>query len=231
MNPSHAAHALAQASSTLTSGRDVAGTLVALLRGCRDALEVDAAGILIEVGGQLELLSSSSHNAAELETHQAQLDEGPCVEAYERDTAAKASGEAELLKTWPTFGPKLLESGFGAAHGSPLRWHDGTVGAMGLFRRSDQPFTGEDDVIAQAFADIAAMLIISSDEIAAEQLNDRLQNALETRIAIEQAKGVLAEQHDLDMAQAYELLVQSSMDRRVPLADWAANVVQDASRQ
>lgn len=228
MNPTHAAHALAKASASLTDGHDVAGTLVALLRGCKDALEVDAAGILIQVGGQLELLAASSHDAGELETHQAQLDEGPCVDAHANNVATTASGEAELLETWPTFGTTMLASGFSSAHGSPLRWHRGTVGAMGLFRRADTPFTAEDDIFAQAFADIAAMLIINSDELALEQLNARLQRALTSRIVIEQAKGVLAEQHGLDMAQAYELLLQSSIDRHEPLADWATKVVHDA---
>ncbi len=231
MDPSQAAHALARASATLTDGHDVAGTLVALLRGCRDALGADAAGILIHVGDQLELLSASSHEASELETHQTQLDEGPCVDAYTNNAATRASGASELIATWPTFGSTMIEAGFGAAHGTPLRWHHGTVGAMGLFRRTDQPFTTEDDIFAQAFADIAAMLIIHSDELATEQLHGRLQQALSTRVVIEQAKGVLAEQRGLDMAQAYESLVQDSIDRRTPLADWAATVVADAVRR
>lgn len=228
MDPTGAAHALARASATLTDGHDVSGTLAALLRGCKDTLEVDAAGILLGAGAHLELISASSHAASELETHQAQIDEGPCIDAYASGTAITASGKDELLERWPTFGTTMLQAGFSSVHASPLRWRGATLGAMGLFRRSDDAFTGEDDTFAQAFADIATILILSTDELAVEELSDRLQRALNTRIVIEQAKGVLAEQYDLDMAEAYDLLLQSSTGRKEPLAEWAAQIVKEA---
>jgi transcriptional regulator with GAF, ATPase, and Fis domain len=232
MDPSIAAHALARASATLTNGRDVAGTLAALLSGCSAALDVDAAGILVEnSSGGLELLSASSHEADELEVQQAQLDEGPCVDAHAAGKAVSVSGRRELLETWPTFGSALLHAGFASVHASPLRWHRSTFGALGLFRRSSESFTAEDDIFAQAFGDIAASLIISTDELTAGQLTARLNSALEARIVVEQAKGVLAEQRGVDMGEAYDLLLRSSHDGSVPLAEWSARIIREAGPQ
>src|SRR3954447_22412238 len=118
MDASTAAHALARASATLTIYNDVPGALAALLRSCTDTLEVDAAGILIQTNGHLELLAASSHEASELEIHQSQLDEGPCIEAHDDATALQASGRGELLTRWPTFGPRMLDAGFESVHAS-----------------------------------------------------------------------------------------------------------------
>lgn len=228
MDASTAAHALARASATLIDGHDVPGTLAALLDGCRAALDVGAAGILVQANGSLDVLASSSHEASELELHQAQLDQGPCVDAHASGKAVAVTGRAELLRRWPDFGAHLVESGFSSVHASPLRWHRSTIGAMGLFRRSDTPFTDEDDTFAQAFADIATSLIVSTDELTTEELTSRLKSALTSRIVIEQAKGVLAETRGVSMAEAYQLLLSESADRHEPLVTWSAQILRDA---
>jgi transcriptional regulator with GAF, ATPase, and Fis domain len=228
MDASIAAHALARASATLIGGSDVPGTLAALLNGCREALDVDAAGILVETNGRLELLSASTHAAVELELHQAQLDEGPCVDAHASGEPVAVTGAADLAGRWPTFGASMVDSGFRSVHASPVRWQQSTLGAMGLFRRAATPFTADDDTFAQAFADIAASLIVSAEELTTDELTKRLERALEARIVIEQAKGVLAEQFGLDMDDAYELLVKSAADSDERLVEQSARIVREA---
>lgn len=231
MDASTAAHALARASATLTSYKDVPGALASLLRSCKDTLEVDAVGILIQTDGHLELLAASSHAASELEIHQSQLDEGPCIQAHADAVSVQGSGRGELLTRWPTFGPRMLDAGFESAHASPLIWHDITIGAMGLFRRASDPFSAEDDIFAKAFADIATLLILSTEKLDAEALTAQLDRVLTSRVVIEQAKGVLAEQHDLSMADAYDLLVQSALDKHLALSQWASQLVLEAARK
>lgn len=223
-----AGRALARACSTMTTGNDALGALSALLKSCRDTLGVDAAGILIQTGGTLELLGASSHEVSELEVYQSDLKEGPCIQSHTDACAVQAVGRGDLLTRWPTFGPKMLAAGFESAHASPLVWHGTAIGAMGLFSRSPQPFTTEEVILAQAFADIATMLIISSEQLAACALDGRLKRVLSSRATIEQAKGVLVQQHQISMAHAYDLLVQSAADRKVPLAWWASRLIENA---
>ena len=227
MEASRAADALAKASAALVGETDIAGFLAALLASAADVLRVDAGGILVEDDGRLDLLAASSHAAVELELHQAQLDEGPCVEAHESGTAVNAHG-AELAARWPRLGQQMQDSGFLAVHASPLRWHGVALGAMGLFRRSDTALTADEETVAQAFADLATVLIVQADKVDLDTVKQRIQEVLTTRVVIEQAKGVLAEQQGVDVAEAYEVLLRRSADGNATLTATAQAVIDQA---
>jgi hypothetical protein len=53
----------------------------------------------------------------------------------------------------------------------------------------------------------------------------QLQEALDSRIVIEQAKGVLAERFHLEPDDAFEVLRRGARSNRLPLRDLAARVV------
>jgi AmiR/NasT family two-component response regulator len=61
-----------------------------------------------------------------------------------------------------------------------------------------------------------------------ELVNQQLQSALNTRVIIEQAKGVLAERGSVDMDRAFELLRSHARRTHQRLADVALAVVQNA---
>ncbi len=103
MEAFRAADALAKASSALVGETDIAGFLANLLTSSTDVLRLDAAGILVQDDGHLDVLAASSHTAIELELHQAQLEEGPCVDAHSSGEPVNASS-ADLSTRWPRFG-------------------------------------------------------------------------------------------------------------------------------
>lgn len=230
MEADRAARALAEASAAMTRQHDVAGGLAALMDQCRAGLGIDASGILVVSGGRLELLASSSHDAAELDAHQMHTDEGPCIEAHATSASVQAHATDGLAERWPGFAQTMLAAGFHSVHASPLIVQGSSFGALGLFRRADEPFTADEDLVARAFADIATMLVLHHGEIPADRLAKRLTEALGARVVVEQAKGVLADAHDLTMADAYQLLVQSARDRHLPLTEWADQVIREAQR-
>ncbi len=229
MEASRAADALAKASAALVGETDIAGFLATLLDSSADVLLADAGGILIEDNDSLDLLAASSHAAVELELHAAQLDEGPCVDAHRSGQAVDAHGP-ELTTRWPRFGQTMLDSGFSSVHASPLRWHGASLGAMGLFRRADEPFTSDEDTVSQAFADLATLLIVQTDKVDLDTVKRRVQELLTERIVIEQAKGVLSEHHDVDMAEAYQLLLRRASQDGGKLTAAAREVVDEAQR-
>jgi GAF domain-containing protein len=230
MEASRAADALARASAALVRDTDMAGFLATLLDSSADVLRSNAGGILIEDDDSLDLLAASSHAALELELHQAQLDEGPCVDAHRSGRAVSAHG-TDLPARWPRFGRTMLDAGFSSVLASPLRWHGAPLGAMGLFRRSDEPFTSEEETVAQAFADLATLLIVQSEKVDLDTVKRRVQELLTARIVIEQAKGVLAENHDVDMAEAYQLLLRRAAQDGGRLTTIAKAVVDEAQRR
>lgn len=229
MEASRVADALAKASAALVGETDIAGFLASLLVSSADVLRIDASGILVEDGDHLDLLAASSHAAVELELHQAQLDEGPCVDAHASGQAVNAHGQ-DVLTRWPQFGRTMLDSGYSSVHASPLRWHGVPLGAMGMFRRSDELLTPDEETVAQAFADLATSLIVQTDKVDIETVRQRVQELLTTRIVIEQAKGVLAESHGIDMAEAYELLVRRAADQDATLTATAQAAIDEAQR-
>ena len=231
MDIARATHALADASSSLTRAHDVVGSLSALLENCKTGLGVDVGGVLIVApSGRLELLAASSHRALELDVHQLHVGGGPCVEAFDTSTTVQAHSSEPLCERWPSFAPTMLEAGLLSVHASPLVWHGTALGAMGLFRRSDVAFSPDEDAVARAFADIATMLVLNVGEIDASRLAERLTEALDSRIVVEQAKGVLAEQQAIDMAEAYDRLVRDAIGHGRQLTSWAADVVAGAQR-
>jgi AmiR/NasT family two-component response regulator len=70
---------------------------------------------------------------------------------------------------------------------------------------------------------LAELVVALADE------NANLQRALDTRVVIEQAKGVLAERFGLDVHEAFQVLRTSARSNRMRLHDLAARVVE--SRQ
>ena len=229
MEASRAADALARASAALVGETDIAGFLATLLDSRADVLSVDAGGILIEDDDSLDLLAASSHTAVELELHQAQLDEGPCVEAHQTGRTVNAHG-ADLTGRWPHFGQTMLDTGFSSVLASPLRWHGAPLGAMGLFRRSDEQFTSDEEIVAQAFADLATLLIVQTEKVDLDTVKRRVQELLTERIVVEQAKGVLSESHGVDMAEAYQLLLRRAAQDGGRLTAVAKAVVDEAQR-
>jgi transcriptional regulator with GAF, ATPase, and Fis domain len=231
MEPARAAQALAEASSAMTQEHDVVGALATLLDHCGTGLGVDVSGILVESAGRLELLASSSHEASRLETLQLHADQGPCIDAYVTGATVQAHSAAELTERWPEFAQTMLGAGFTSVHASPLVFQKSTFGAMGLFRRADDPFTPDEDVVARAFADIATMLILHLGAVPVGQLEARLKDALEARVVLEQAKGVLADSQNLSMGEAYVSLLQGARANDKPLTEWAEHVVARAQHR
>jgi AmiR/NasT family two-component response regulator len=70
---------------------------------------------------------------------------------------------------------------------------------------------------------LAELVVALADE------NANLQRALDTRVVIEQAKGVLAERFGVDVHEAFQVLRMSARSNRIRLHDLATRVV--ASRQ
>jgi AmiR/NasT family two-component response regulator len=75
-------------------------------------------------------------------------------------------------------------------------------------------------------ADVCTITILQ-ERLGREQqlLNEQLQHALNSRVTIEQAKGALAAQLDIDPGEAFELLRKRARDTRRPLGELAAEVV------
>ena len=220
--------AFAMATAAMVRGTDGASIVHVLLADCLDLLDADTAGILVRVGGSdMELLAATSHQARNLELYQAQSHEGPCIETIEHSRSVEAAGEADLAARWPDFGRAMAAADFLTVHTSPMRWHDHAVGGVNLFWHEERRLAPHERELAQAFADICTLALMQPTTTDRESVTQRLLAALQGRVDIERAKGVLAQTQDVDIAYAFTLLVNRSKDTGRPLAEIARGILQD----
>ncbi|GAB2909554.1 GAF and ANTAR domain-containing protein [Rhodococcus aerolatus] len=223
--------AFVRAADTLVAEYDVVDLLQQLVEDCTALLPVDAAGLLLgdEPGGA-RLVAATSEDARLLELFAVQADEGPCLEAMAGATRVGSADLAGELERWPRFAPAALEAGFGAVHAVPLRLRSQVIGVLGLFGSTDRAPadapTGGDLAVAQGLADVATIGVLHHQVVArSEALNEQLQTALNTRVVIEQAKGVLAERGAIGMDEAFQRLRRHARGQQLKLSEVARGVV------
>ncbi|MDG3016459.1 GAF and ANTAR domain-containing protein [Speluncibacter jeojiensis] len=200
--------ALVEMADTLVDDYDVADLLHQLVQHCVGLLDVAAAGlVLADQRGGLQVLAASSERTRLLELFQLQSNQGPCLECFRSGEPVLVADLAAQTVRWPSFASEAHREGFASVHAVPLRLRKQTIGALNLFGNQPGSLTAEDLVIARALADTATIGILQERAIArSEILTEQLQTALNSRITIEQAKGVLASAGNLDMEQAFEAL-------------------------
>lgn len=213
---------------TLVDDFDVVELLDRLVRSCVNLLDVRAAAILlVNHDHTLEVVASSDEASRLMEVIQLESHSGPCIDAVRTGEPVSVADPAELRRLWPTFGQAVGEQGFTAVHALPLRVRQEKIGALNLFDAGDEPLSDADLRLAQALADFATIAILQQRTLSRTSLlAEQLQQALNTRIVVEQAKGVLAEFSGVDMGAAFGALRDYSRGNRLKLGVVARQVVQ-----
>jgi GAF domain-containing protein len=193
---------------TLVTGFDVVGLFDDLAGACVDLLDATAAGLmLVDPAGRLRVMASSSERSRLLELLEIQNDEGPCLDCHRSGEPVLVADLAAENGRWPTFTAEATRVGFGAVYALPMRLREETIGALNLFHRDPHAMSPASLRLAQALADVATIGILQQRAVqASAELADQLQSALNTRLIIEQAKGLLAEREKTDMGAAFDLL-------------------------
>lgn len=199
--------AFVKITDTLVADYDVVDLLHALVEESVGLLDVAAAGLLLaDPSGELQVVASTSEESRLVEILQLQAGAGPCVDCYLSGKAVEVENIAALTE-WGEFREAALSQGFRSVHAVPMRVHGRTIGAMGLFGAQEGALTEEDAAIGQALADVATISIMQERTIReAALVNEQLQRALNTRVLIEQAKGVIAHTAGVDMDEAFNRL-------------------------
>jgi len=186
-----------------------------------------AVGLLVgDEHGRLNHMAATSTGAEHLELYQLQTQEGPCLDCMRTRQPVIMTDLRQATDRWPTFAPKAVVEGFRSVHAFPMRLRDRVVGAMNVFGESPEPLDEAQARVIQALADVATIALLQQRALsAAETLTDQLQGALNSRILLEQAKGVVAASNDVTLRQAFENMRGYARRHHVLLTDLAALVV------
>jgi GAF domain-containing protein len=212
---------------TLVDEYDVVDLLDQLVRACVDLLGATAAGLLLDdQRGNLAVVASSSEETRMLEVFQLQTNEGPCLDCVRSGQAVTSKDLDQETERWPRFTAAARGAGFRSVAAVPLRLRHETIGGLNLFHSEAQAIPASERMLAQALADVATIGILQQRSThRTTMLAEQLQHALNSRVVIEQAKGVLAERHGLSMPMAFEALRRHARDHNVQLTDHALAVV------
>lgn len=213
---------------TLVADFDVVDLLVLLAERCVELLDATAAGlVLADPQGRLRLMAATSDATEVVELFQIQDDEGPCLECYRTRAPVLVPDIAAEAARWPRFAPVAAAAGFRGVHALPLRLRTQALGALNLFREGPGDLARDDVAAGQTLADVATIALLQHRAAReAQTVADQLRAALDSRIAIEQAKGVAAERLGIGMAEAFDRLRAHARGNQRLLADVAREVVE-----
>jgi GAF domain-containing protein len=219
--------ALVDMADTLVEDFDVVDLLTGLTDRCVNLLGVSAAGVmLVTPGGDLHLVASSSEVMRIVEIFELQAQEGPCLDAFRSGGTVDQQSLRAASERWPRFSVAALDAGFESVLAMPLRLRDNTLGALNLFSVGQAAMEDADLVVARAFADLATISIVQHRAaVEAQLLNDQLTHALNSRIVIEQAKGIISERAGIDLPAAFARLRAYARSHNLKLTDVAQSAI------
>ena len=222
------ANAFVKLADTLVADFDLVDLLQTLVETCIDVLDTQAAGLLLkDESGELQVVVSSSEEAAFVEVVQLGASAGPCWECAETGKPVTIADISAETDRWPKFCEAAMGRGFRSVHATPMRLRDDVLGTMNLFDTSVGALNDQDISTAQALSDVATIGILSERSVRhRDTVASQLKGALDSRIVIEQAKGVLAQSLGLSMDDAFTSLRSYARSNNLNLRGVAAALVE-----
>lgn len=220
---------LVSMADTLVSDFDPVDLFYELVVSCTDLLDVAQAGLLLTDGNrELRVVAASSEATGVVELLELENEGGPGAEAFRTGRPVR-SGElagSQAHHRWPEFGEAALAAGFRAVTAVPMRLRGDVLGALDLFLTEAVDLTDEDLTVAQALADLATIAILQDrSTIDDRTLISQLRTALETRVVIEQAKGIVAHGTGMTMDEAFGRIRDHARSNNQRLRDISAAIV------
>lgn len=218
--------ALSGFARTLVHQFDITDVLYDLTIQVTVVLEVASAGVSLVEDGRLRFATALDEATASLERVQEEDQAGPCVEAFRSGEPFLVGHLDDVENRWPGFVGQARQIGFSAMAGIPMRINGESLGAVNLYHTSPRTWTDTDVQVASVLADMATSYVISASALERQQRTaEQLQRALQSRVVIEQAKGILAAERRISVDEAFELLRGHARSHNADLRATAEAVV------
>jgi GAF domain-containing protein len=184
---------------------DLEAALSELTESVTAVLGLSGGGVTMAEDGRLRFVTAVSQASGELERSQEQHQAGPCRDAYETGEVVRVTDVRKEAARWPQFAADATRLGVAGVAGIPMRLADQIIGALNLYSPEPREWTDGDIAVAAVLADVATSYVVNASKLRQqEQLSEQLQEALVTRVVIEQAKGITAYKNAISVDQAYQ---------------------------
>ena len=184
---------------------DLEVSLSELAESVTAVLGLSGSGVTMAEDGRLRFVTAVSQASGELERNQEQHQAGPCRDAYETGEVVRVTDVRREPQRWPQFALAAAGLGVAGVAGIPMRLADVIIGALSLYSPEPRQWSDGDIAVASVLADVATSYVVNASKLRQqEQLSEQLQEALESRVVIEQAKGITAYKNAISVDQAYQ---------------------------
>ena len=221
----HIIETFAALAETLVHEFDLGDLLDRVVHEAVRLVPVQGAAILLARPDRIELMAASDQTVRRIEEREIADGSGPCVDAARDEHPRSVTDAAVLDRTWPSYASAFRAAGYRAVYARPMREREKPIGALNLFIGSRPPLTDCNLQLGQALADIAGLAVVQHGRAHSAELAGQLQHALNSRIVLEQAKGVVAAHAGIDMAAAFTALRSYARARQAKLSTISRAVV------
>jgi GAF domain-containing protein len=225
--------AVADLSEVLTRtedlGRALQRSVEQVTRAIPDA-DMASVSVLRDDSGTAETVASSSQRVWAIDDDQYAAGDGPCLEAARTSRVVRV-GVEQAMERWPDFARSAQAAGVASYLCAPLNIDEEFAGSLNLYSEQAHGFGDLDEALLRLYTTTAAAAIANARRVAhARALASQLNQAMDSRAVIDQARGILMATHGIDAHQAFALLARESQNTNVKLREVAARLVESISQ-
>jgi GAF domain-containing protein len=227
-DPSLFLQTLSRFAVILPARYDLPEALSELTESVTAVLDLCGSWVTMADDQQLRFVTSVSQASAELERDHALLHPFPCPcrEAYSTGEVVRVTDVRLESTRWPEFSASATRLSIAGVAAVPMRLADEVIGALNLYSPDPRAWSDEDIAVARVLADMATSYVVNASKLRQqEQLSEQLQEALDSRVVIEQAKGITAHQNSLTVDQAYQRMRRHARNNNASLRIVAEAIV------
>lgn len=219
---------LSRFASILPASYDLQETLSELTESVTAVLGLCGSWVTVADAGELRSINGLGQAFAELDRDHAQLHPFPCPcrDAYSTGELVRVSDVRNELARWPEFSAAATRLSMAGVAAVPMRLAEEVIGALNLYSPEPRDWSDEDMAVAGVLGSMATSYIVNASKLSQQrQLSEQLQEALTSRVVIEQAKGIVSEQESVSLTAAYQLMRSHARDRNASLRVVAEAIV------
>lgn len=199
-----------------------------ILAATRELFGASGAGLMmVDDQSVLSAVAATDEPGRLLEVRQQEIGHGPCVDSLTLDRVVTTADLARDDR-WPGLTPELPDRGVRAVLGVPVRADHVPIGSLNVYR--DQPGEWDPTEISalEAYSGLIESLLVTALQAHHRgELAEQLQHALNHRVMIERAVGVIMGRHNLGAVAAFNQLRSTARSSERKISDIAAEILDE----
>lgn len=221
---------LGEVTRAVADGADGGRLLAAVAAGAVSCPETIAAvAVACANGGRTTAVAAAPDARMErLAALELSMDQGPCVDAVRLGRPVLADDLAAACPRWHRFAPAAVMAGLISVRAVPIHRDGRAVGAIAFYGGRGAQLAEPPLPMLQTLALGVQFAALTETVHAGRDLATQLQSALDSRVRVEQAKGIVAHAGGLDMEGAFAALRRYSRRTRTPIGQVADRLVSGA---